>query len=427
MDRIEALGTAEALTAALVVGLLVGLQRGWQERDVAEGGRVAGLRTFALIGLLGGVLGVLLDDTGAWPLAAALAGVAAFFAVSYRHVVRTSGSLSATSGVAALVTLLLGVLAAEGRPVTAIAFAVVVALLLDLKPVLHRWLRLIDYREITAFLQLLVLSVVILPLLPDRGYGPYEAINPYRLWWAVILVAGLSLAGHLAMRWGGRQRGLLLTGLLGGLSSSTATTLALARQSRAQASRDAALPAAVLAACGTMFLRMVVLVGALRPTLLPALGVLLGAMGAACFAAATWNWARRMPESEGHWPEEDGAPLFDLHMAVGFGILLAGVAVLTRFATDTLGGLGLYAVAGISGLADVDAITISVLRMNAEGRVPVDMTLWAIVAATAGSLFLKAAMAWIVGGRSLGSRVAAGFLLAALAGAVCAPLAARLF
>lgn len=423
----EALGAAQALAAALVVGLLVGLQRGWQEREAAEGGRVAGLRTFALIGLLGGVLGVLLDRTGGWPLAAALAGVAAYFAVSYRHVVRASGSLSATSGVAALVTLLLGVLAAEGRPVTAVAFAVVVALLLDLKPVLHQWLRLIDYREITAFLQLLVLSVVILPLLPDRGYGPYGAINPYRLWWAVILVAGLSLAGHLAMRWGGRQRGLLLTGFLGGLSSSTATTLALARQSRAQPTGDAAIPAAVLASCGTMFLRMAVLVGALRPALLPALGLLLGAMGAGCFAAAAWNWTRRAPASEARWAEDDGGPLFDLHMAVGFGILLAGVAVLTRFATDALGDVGLYAVAGISGLADVDAITISVLRMNAEGHVSIDMTLWAIVAATAGSLFLKAAMAWVIGGRSLGGRVAAGFLLAALAGALCAPLAARLF
>ncbi|MDE2299537.1 MAG: MgtC/SapB family protein, partial [Burkholderiales bacterium] len=210
------------LAAALAVGLLIGLERGWRDREQAEGSRVAGLRTFALIGLLGGVLGTLNTGFGVAPLAAGLLGLAWLGAVSYREAIRLGGSFSATSAVAALLAYGLGALAAAGEPALAVGVAVMVALLLDLKPTLHRWLRLIEHRELSAALQMLVLSVVVLPLLPDRGFGPYDALNPYRLWWAVVLVVGLSLAGHVAMRITGAQRGTFWTGVLAGLASSTA-------------------------------------------------------------------------------------------------------------------------------------------------------------------------------------------------------------
>ncbi|MFY9514117.1 MAG: MgtC/SapB family protein, partial [Rubrivivax sp.] len=224
---IETWTTAEGLVAALAVGLLIGVERGWRDRDLAEGGRVAGLRTFALVGLLGGVLGSLAADLGAWILPGGFVGLSLLLAVSYREAARKTGNLSVTTAVATLLAFMLGVLAARGAPALALAAAVVTTVLLNLKPTLHAWLQRVESRELSAALQLLVLSVVILPNLPDAGYGPYQALNPYRLWWAVVLIAGLSLAGHFAMRLTGAQRGIFLTGLLGGLASSTAATLAL--------------------------------------------------------------------------------------------------------------------------------------------------------------------------------------------------------
>ena len=203
------------LGAALAVGLLIGLERGWHQRDLNEGARVAGLRTFALTGLLGGVLGSLVPTFGPWPLVAGLAGLALLMAVAYLRSAQATGGLSATTSVALLLTLALGAYASSGAIALALAAAVVATVLLNLKPTLHGWLRQIEHRELTAALQLLVLSVVILPYLPNAGFGPYAALNPYALWWAVILIAGLSLAGHFAVRVAGPDRGLLWTGMLG--------------------------------------------------------------------------------------------------------------------------------------------------------------------------------------------------------------------
>ncbi len=169
---------APGLGAALAIGLLIGLQRGWQERDLPEGGRVAGLRTFALTGLLGGVLGVLLPRHGPWPLVAGILGVALLLSVSYWQTASAQKNLSVTGAVATLLTLVLGAFAASTSIALAFAAAVIAAVLLDLKPTLHGWLRLIQQSDLRAALQLLVRSVVILPNLPNEGYGPYDALNP---------------------------------------------------------------------------------------------------------------------------------------------------------------------------------------------------------------------------------------------------------
>ena len=223
----DPLQAVAGLGAALAAGLLVGLERGWQGRELPEGGRVAGLRTFALIGLLGGVLAI--ASPSPVPLALGLAGVALLFAVSFARASAASRSLSITSGVAAMVTYGLGAVAAGGHVILAVGAAAVVALLLDLKGELHEGMRHIQPAELNAVLQFGVLTAAILPLLPDQGYGPYDALNPFRLWLAVIVIAALSLAGHVAARWRGARQGLLWAGLLGGIASSTAATLALAR------------------------------------------------------------------------------------------------------------------------------------------------------------------------------------------------------
>lgn len=422
------------LAAALAVGLLIGLERGWSERLRAEGSRVAGLRTFGLIGLFGGVSATLRGEFGAAVLVAGLIGLAVLGAVSYREWVRASGSLSATSTIAALLTYVLGALAASGAPALAAGVAVVAAVLLNLKPTLHRWLRLIEHRELSAALQMLVLSVVVLPLLPDRGFGPYEALNPYRMWWAVVLVSGLSLGGDVAMRFSGPQRGLIWTGLLGGLASSTAATLALARRVRQSPGHVDAAVAGTLAACGVMFLRMTVIVLTLQPALVGSLAAPLLVPGGVLLALSVLQWRRRAAsDAVAAGSGADAAPLapaadepapFDLGVALGFGAFLGLMAVLTRLVHDLYGAVGLYGLAALSGLADVDAILISITRMHAGDGVSTPAIVLAVGLAVGSNMLTKAGIAWVVGGVAMGRRVLAGYGVATLAAVLAGVLSA---
>lgn len=409
----EALG----LGAALAIGLLIGLERGWQERDLPDGGRVAGLRTFALVGLLGGILGTLLPDYGAWPLVAGLLSVGLLLAVSYLQMSRTLHNLSATSAVATLLTLLLGAYAGAGSIGLALAAAVIAAVLLNLKPTLHGWLRMIHHRELNAGLQLLVLSVVILPNLPNQGYGPYGTLNPYELWWAVILIAGLSLTGHFAMRLSGSQRGILWTGLLGGLASSTATTLALARYARQQPELSSVAAAGTLAACGVMFFRMAVLIGAIQPTLLKTMGLILLATGAVLLLLGLRHWRHHPPQPRAGTAVEAVTP-FDLGTALGFGLFLAVMAVLVPAARQWLGHGGVYVLSALSGLADVDAIVISLARQQGANSLPATTTALALGLAALTNTVVKASIAWTTGGSAMGKPVVLGFALSLLAGAL---------
>jgi len=414
LSELELPGAVRALATALAIGLFIGLERGWRERAVREGGRVAGLRTFALIGLMGGVL-ALVAEASVLLLGVGLACIAALFAVTFRRAAKDSGTVSITSAVAALVTFALGALAARGQEVLAVAAAVVVTLLLGMKDVLHGWLRRIQPEELNAVLQLAVLSAAILPFLPDEGLGPYGAINPFRVWLAVVLVAALSLAGHAAVRLRGERQGLLWAGLLGGLASSTAVTLTLSRTVRERPALAVPAASAIVAACGMMFLGMDAVVAALQPSLAARLAFFLLALGAASFLAAGWLWRRPGPGEARAVPAQ--ARLFGLPTALGFGLALAVVAVAARAARESLGIAGVWGVAFLSGLADVDAILISSVQMHAAGELGVQATAAAMALAACSNMLVKAVMAWAIAGPALGWRVAAGYLLALAGGA----------
>lgn len=412
------------LLSALTAGLIIGLERGWRDRELAAGGRVAGLRTFALLGLLGGVLGTVHERAGAWPLAAGLLGLAFLGALSYRENVRETANLSVTSAVAQLMTFSLGALAALGQPALAVGASVVVAVLLNLRPALHRWLRMIEHRELSAGLQMLLLSAVILPLLPDAAYGPYGALNPYRLWWAVVLIAGLSLSGHVAMRLTGTQRGILWTGLLGGLASSTAATLALARRARGEPQLLEAASAGALAACAMMFFRMSLIAVSLSPAFAKLLLPALMSAGVSLMLAAWWRWRRRQMDAPTGEPSD--VPPFDLGTALGFGLFLGLMSVLTQASKAWLGASGLYGLALLTGIADVDAITVAMTRMQAAAEVADGVAAVAIGLAVAANMAAKAGMAWLTAGSAMGSRVAAGYGVSVLAGAIALASAAAL-
>jgi uncharacterized membrane protein (DUF4010 family) len=412
------------LAAALMLGSVIGLERGWRERESAEGSRVAGLRTFALIGLLGGILGVLTKEMGPLPAALGLGGLSLIAAVAYRENVRVRGSLSATTSVMMLLTFALGLLAGAGQPILAIGTAVISAVLLDLKPALHRWLRLVEQRELSAALQMLVLTAVVLPLLPDRGYGPFEALNPYRLWWAVILIAGLSLCGHLAVRLTGPSRGIFWTGLLGGLASSTAATLALARRTRMDPGVTSAATSGILAASSMMFLRMTALLFFFQPPLMRPMGAAMVA-GAVVLLVASFLRLPSRPKPDAVASAPAVGDPFDLSAALGFGILLGVLALLTRAAQQSMGDTGLYLLSLLSGLLDVDAILLTVMHMNGQGTLPIGQAMIAAGLAVVANMIMKSLISWLAGGTSLGLRVTAAFAVAMTAAALTALMLSR--
>lgn len=407
------------LAAALAIGLLIGLERGWSQRETPEGRRIAGVRTFGLVGLTGGAAALLAGQFGGQfggiAFGLAFLGLAGLFAASYAVTIDEEHNLSITSEIAALLTFVLGALAASGRPSIAVAAAVATTLLLSYKPLLHGWVRALDEDELHAGLKLLLMSAVVLPVLPDQGYGPGNALNPYQIWWMVVLVAAISFVGYFAVRIGGARRGVLFTGLFGGLASSTAVTLNFSRLAATdgQADNVRVLAIGILIACGTMFPRLLVLAAATNPGLLPSLLPVVLVMAAFIYLPALYFWRLEAPDEGGA-----ATPLrnpLDLQMAIGFGALLAVVLALARLLKDQFGSAGVYVLAAFSGISDVDAITLSLAGMSALDLAASTAIAGIVIAAAVNNL-TKTGIALFIGGRRIGLYVGVPLVASALAG-----------
>jgi uncharacterized membrane protein (DUF4010 family) len=392
------------LGLALAIGLLLGLERGWHRREDSEGERVAGVRTFALAGLLGGVTGWLVTETAAVVLAVAFFAVALLLAVSYWARLQQEDDVGLTTVIALLLAFLLGVASMLGAMAPAAAVAVVAALLLAMKAPLHRWVARIERLELDAVLKLALISVVVLPLLPDQGYGPGEVLNPYELWWAVVVVAGLSFFGYLAIRLGGADLGILMTGLFGGLASSTSTSLALARVARAKPELAVVAAAGVVVAGSVTFLRILVLVAIFEPALLAPLAAPMGVMAAVGLAGAAVVHLRAEKGGEAGDEITGIANPIELATALTFGAVLAVVLLGVHYLKLWLGTGGVYAGAALSGVTDVDALTISVSRL-VGGDLAAASGALAIFIAVSVNTVVKGGISLVAGTVPLGLRV----------------------
>lgn len=407
------------ISVALALGLIVGVERGWRARDVESGVRSLGMRSFGLVGLLGGVVGSLAEGDAGWLLGLSFIGVAGFAALTYFQTARATGDYGATTELALLVTFSLGALAATGHEVEAAGAAVGTALLLSSKTRLHAFVAALDERELTAALQLLLVATVVIPLLPDRALGPYGAVNPRVIGWLVLLISGISFVGYVAVKLLGARRGTLVTAVLGGLTSSTAVTLAFARAARRDPRNAPLLGAGIGLAAATMALRVGVLVSFVAPELLPYLALPLAALTAVPVAAALLV---RAPADGA--AERDSLPLrnpLQLEFALGWAALLALLSVLSRALHDWLGEQGLYLLAGISGFADVDSISLSLARMVPD-PVAASLAAHAIALAALSNTLAKAILAIVVGGRRLALYGGAILLATLAAGAIAAAL-----
>jgi uncharacterized membrane protein (DUF4010 family) len=401
------------LAISLAVGLLVGLERGWQLRNEAEGERTAGLRTYALTGLLGGISAAVAAVSSPLLLAVALVSFTAAFTLFTWVEATAEGNFSVTGVVAAILTFMIGAYAVLGEPLVAVAAAVAMAILLALKVPLHAWLRQLAWMEVRAVLILLAMTFLLLPILPNRPIDPWHAINPAEIWLLAILIAGVSFAGYVATRLLGDQAGIALTAVAGGVTSSTATTLSLARLAREHPQAAPLLAGGVLIAGITMIARVVLIAVVLAPALItelwqPALAatiVLLGTGGLLIF--------------RDHDHQQSPAALrltnpFDLGNALKLALLIGVVMVLAKIASAGTDGRALLVLAALSGIVDVDAITLSMLRMGGT-TVTVAQAADAILVAVGVNTIAKAAMAAMAGGRRIGLAVAVPSLGAVMA------------
>jgi len=395
-----------AIGGGLGIGLLIGLER---ERNPAG---KAGVRTFALVSLLGtlaSLLGGYVDT--AWLLPAGLLAVTGMLIVAYARVAPTEDP-GTTTVAAAGVAYLLGALAGLGEATLAAALAILVTALLYFKPELESWSAALKREEQVSLLQFLVITFIVLPILPDRTYGPYGVLNPREIWLMVVLISGVGVASYMAMRVAGERHGTLLTGLLGGLVSSTATTALYARRSNESPALSQVALVVVSLANLVVLVRVAVLAAVVAPGILPRLAPVLGAALAAGLVAVAFLLHRSQRGTQLALPPARNPA--EIGMAVRFGALYAFVLLAAAWLQDLVGSHGLYIATALSGVADVDPGVLSALNLYGADRVEDSTAVAAIaIALLANTLFKLGVLAWF--GRGLALRALAPFG-AALAG-----------
>ena len=405
--------------AALGLGVLLGL-----ERESRHGGEqtFAGVRTFALISLLGAIAGFL-DVRGVvpWLPVALFAAVATLVVVQYSQTA-ARGDVGMTTEVGALIAFLLGLLCLEGHVAVAAALAVASGLMLALKDWLHRLAGRISAADVEATLKFAIVSLIVLPLVPDRTFGPppFDVLNPYKIWLMVVLISGVNFAGYLLVKLVGREHGLGLAGLLGGLVSSTAVTLSFAARSRRQPTQSIHLAVGILLAWTVMFFRAIVLPGVVDPGLGLRLLLALGAVGLVNLAVCLVLW--RKSRADELASAEAGENPFELGQAVKFGLLYGVVTLGARAAQLWLGGPGLYLAGALAGLTDVDAISLSMANLVREDPASLVVAARTVAIAALANTAVKGVLAGVTGSAELRRRVVPATLLLLAVGSAAALL-----
>lgn len=415
------------LAMALGAGLLVGLQRQRANSDLA------GIRTFPLIALFGAICGILarvFEPSGVWIVAAGFIALGLLI-----HANRNGGERSAKSRdaeskagrgivteMAVFVIFGCGLLIILKMPGLGVSIAAATAVLLHLKPSLHKFTAALSDTDVRAIMQFAAISLVILPVVPNRVMGPFNAINPYNLWLMVVLVTGISLAGYVAIRLFGSGAGTLLAGLLGGLVSSTATTVSFSRMAKLRGGKCAASVAAIAIASLVMAVRTMVLAyaagGEASAGMLAWFGVFTGASVVAAVLAIIPAWRDEPKESEAKSQFENQKNPTELRAALFFAFMFAAVQILVIAGKEYFGNSGLFAVAAISGTTDMGAITLSTASLLSRGQTDSSTAAAAITLAAVVNTIVKIGIAWSLGGTTLAKRLAFVLLLPIVTGAV---------
>jgi uncharacterized membrane protein (DUF4010 family) len=409
--------TVTRLAIALALGLIIGTERGWQNQQNESQASAAGLRSFGFVGLLGGLSMLLANGTSSLLLAGLFLGFSLMVAVSYWLTSQQTQDFGMTSELTLLLTFCLGALSLAGYEAEALAVAVVVAALLGFKQEIHHSLSQLNRVELLATLQLLLIAMVALPLLPNQALGPWNAINPRTVGLLVMLITATAYGGYFAVRLLGERTGLLLTAMLGGLVSSTAVTVAFSRMHKTEKVSPMLLGAGISLAAGTMAVRLLVVIGIVNAHLLRSLVPPITCM-ALVPLLATWIITQKLsrlshrslptpkpqpselqPPASPPEPVKLGNPI-DLKSALLYSVGLTLLLVLVRAAEAWLGASGIYLLSALSGIADVDAVSLS-LAASANNGLSTQVAAQGILIAVAVNTLVKASIAIAIGGWQL--------------------------
>ncbi len=402
-----------SLALSVCLGLLIGLQRQWRESEVA------GIRTFPLITLLGTLIGLIEEGEPGWLAAAGLVGTAAMLILANAmKLLAAHRDVGITTEMAALLMYIVGVALASDLTGPAIVTAGAATVLLHWKRSLHEAVARIGDQDFRGIVHLVLLALVILPVLPDRTYGPFDVLNPYRIWLMVVLIVGISMAAYVTSKLLGPRVGTILGGIFGGLVSSTATTISYARRTRVNASEVPTAAIVILIASAVLNLRILVEIGAIAPRLLQTAAapvVMMFLLISVEAALLYWPLRNRTAERGEH-----GNPT-QIRTALTVGALYALILFVVAAVQQLYGQSALYTAGFISGLVNVDAITLSTAHLFEEGRVPAGTAWRVILVATLGNLLFKLGVVAFLGARRLLWYTGGAFLVAAVgAGALLA-------
>ncbi len=394
-----------AVLLATGIGLLVGLERGWRQRNEHAGGRVAGIRTHALLGLGGGLVGLVSTAVSPWFGLIGLTGLIGALMLGFRErLAEPDANVSATGAVVGVLTILFGMLSTVGLAREALVAGAATTLILSLREKLHGWLQTLSERDMLAAAQFGAIALVILPLLPDRALGPYDALNPRMLWLVVVFVTGLSFAGYWASKRFGNTRGTILAAAIGATYSSTAVTAELARRLRQDDEDRSMLNAAIALASTMMPLRVLILCGVLLPSAFAVFAVGIGAAAAFNVLYALVA-VLRADRGEGGGVAVHRNP-FDFWPAVGFAALVAVIVIAARWTIDRFGAEGMTVLVGLTGLYDVDAAIIMTTTLP-EGALALPQLGILLSLPILVNTILKAILVVALGGVRAGSVAAA--------------------
>jgi uncharacterized membrane protein (DUF4010 family) len=400
----------QKLGIALGLGLLVGLQR---ERAAA---RLAGIRTFPLVTILGTVAAMLAERMGGWIIAAGLVSLAILIFIGKETELKEGpADPGLTTEVAILLMFGVGAYLAAGRPEVAIAIGGTVAVLLQFKGQMHGLVARLGDNDLKAIMQFALISLVILPVLPNQSYGPYSVLNPRRIWWMVVLIVGISLAGYIVYKFVGRDSGVLVSGVLGGLISSTATAVSYSRRTKGGPGLSRLAAIVIMTSSAVVYARLILIIVLIGPGFLAVAAAPLLIMLLVLWSASVVLWFRGRREEfevEGH----DNPT--ELKSALLFGVFFAVVLLAVAAARDRFGSRGLFVVGALSGLTDVDAITLSTLQMVNGGGLSQGDAWRTIMVATMSNLVFKGGVMAFLGDRRLLKTVAPLYGVALVCGAL---------
>ncbi|NIS82053.1 MAG: DUF4010 domain-containing protein [Anaerolineales bacterium] len=409
---------------ALLIGALIGLEREFVQQRMGEQD-FAGIRTFSLMALLGAIGAHLSKDFGLLPFLAVYVGLILLVWASYIGEVFRQHEEGITTEVVALIVPLLGGMVIWGEFELASALAVITALVLALKPTLHNLARRMSAKDLRATLEFAIITAVVLPLLPNNNFGPFNVLNPRLIWLLVVLVSGIGFLGYVLIKILGAEQGVGVTGVLGGLVSSTATTVSFSGRSKGNPELSPILTQGILLTSSVMFPRVMVEVAVVYPPLLgivvvPILAMLAVSLGLVFFLRRS----RRGGETEERKEVDVSNPL-RLTTAITFALAFVVVLIVVRVANELFGDAGVYIASAITGVTDVDAITLSASELASFGQIQPHVAGLAIILATLVNTVAKGVMAWVLGSKELRRTIVRAFGIVLLTGIVSSVIVFR--